>query len=601
MRRWIWWLCISLVQAESRAEALCPAWSPARAEREIGQLQAQLRRWDRAYYQQGISPVRDSEYDSLLARLEQWQHCFTPHQPRPDAALSAGNGALHPVAHTGLRKLRDKSAVAHWMQHKSALWVQPKIDGVAVTLVYRNGRLVSLMSRGDGLRGEEWLAKAKYITAIPQQINTGLNDVVLQGELFLTMTDHHQAREGGVNARAQVAGAMMRREHSPLLAHLGIFIWAWPDGPASLSGQLSQLALWGFDLTRQWSQPVRDAEQVAQWRERWFRAGLPFVTDGIVIHALPVQAGRDWQPGQSSWSAAWKYQPAEVSSEVRSVIFTTGRTGKTAVVLDLQPVQIEDKTVRRVSLGSVARWRLLNVIAGDQVTITLAGLGIPRLERVIWRVAERHYPEPPAEDRYTATSCLSVTPACRMQFLARLSGLSQKNVLNIPGMQRNNWQRLLQGGDITHLFSWLTLTPEQIAASAAMSPERAQRLWHQFNLTRQQPLRHWLSALGIPLPRKALAALPDREWSAVLARTEADWQQLPGVGNILSQRIIAMLQEPQLRQLIRFLQQQGIPATSSVLRMSIVKNGQTETKAQSEQAGDKAKQQSKDNHHLVSQ
>lgn len=572
------------------AEALCPNWSPVRAGQEITQLQTQLRQWDDAYYRQGTNLVTDADYDSLQQRLQQWQRCFTPAHATYDAQLTTDGSMHHPVAHTGVRKLRDKLAVAYWMQDKSALWLQPKVDGVAVTLVYRQGKLASLISRGDGLRGEEWLAKSAHIPSIPQHLDTLREEVVLQGELFLQMTDHQQARDGGKNARAQVAGAMMRHDNSPLLEQLSVFIWAWPDGPNSMPDRLAQLTQWGFGLAQSWSRQVSNEEEVALWRDRWFRESLPFVTDGVVIHQSPVSAGRDWQPGQGSWSAAWKYQPAEVSSEVLSVDFNVGRTGKIAVVLNLIPVQLEDKTVRRVNIGSLRRWRELDVIAGDEVTLTLAGLGIPRLERVIWRVAQRDYPASPQEGEFHGLTCLHFSADCRAQFLSRLSWLSQKSVLDIAGVQRSSWQRLLDSGAISHLFSWLTLTPDQIAQANGITPARAQLIWHRFNLTREQPLRRWVSALGLPLPRAALQALPDAQWSQLLARTAESWQQLPGIGSVLAQRIVMMLQDAHLQQLIHFLQQQEIPATDSMFRMGIVEDRQTEAETQRQQAGEEAEQ-----------
>lgn len=589
MKGWRW-LGAMLLAGCANGMAVCPNWSPVRAEQEMGVLHNQLRHWDDAYYRQGQSPVSDADYDSLQQRLQQWQRCFTPALPGYAAQLSTDGSTLHPVAHTGVRKLRDKLAVAYWMQDKPALWVQPKVDGVAVTLVYRHGELAGLISRGDGLRGEQWLAKAPHIAAIPQHIATDRAEVVLQGELFLTMTDHQQARDGGQNARAQVAGAMMRREASPLLSRIGVFIWAWPDGPPMMQARLAQLTKWGFALTQLWSRQVSNEEEVAAWRERWYRQPLPFVTDGVVIHQSPQRVGRDWQPGQGSWSAAWKYQPAEVSSEVLSVDFNVGRTGKIAVVLNLQPVQLEDKTVRRVNLGSLRRWKQWDVIAGDQVTLSLAGLGIPRLERVIWRVAQRDYPSPPQDDAFNPLSCLHFSAGCRAQFLARLSWLSHKSVLDIAGMQRSSWQRLLDGGSVSHLFSWLTLTPEQIAQAQGISTVRARQIWHRFNLTRQQPLRRWISALGLPLPRTALQALPDTQWSQLLARSADSWQQLPGIGNVLAQRLVTMLQDARLQSLIHFLQQQNIPAQPSVLGVGVVENRQTEAEAQRQQAGEEAEQ-----------
>ncbi|MGF7167560.1 NAD-dependent DNA ligase [Pantoea sp. AN62] len=332
-------------------------------------------------------------------------------------------------------------------------------------------------------------------------------------------------------------------------------------------------------MAAQWSQPVRDEEQVASWRERWFHDGLPFVTDGVVIHQTSRPAGKNWRPGEGEWAVAWKYQPPEIATEVLSVDFPIGRTGKIAVVLNLQPVQLDDKTVRRVNIGSLRRWRESDVIPGDQVIVSLAGQGVPRLDRVIWRVVERQYPQPPDETRYSPLSCYRFSAACQKQMLAKLHWLSRKSVLNIADVQRNTWLKLLESGSMPHLFSWLTLTPEQIAMAAGISSVRAGQLWHRFNLTRQQPLRSWISALGVSLPRKAADALPDQYWDDLIQRDAAAWQTLPGVGAALAQRLVDQFHHAELQSLIAFLQQQGIPA-ASVFRVGIVENRQAEAETQ---------------------
>ncbi len=96
--------------------------------------------------------MEDGVYDQLSARLTQWQRCFVS-EPR-DVMMPPLNGAvMHPVAHTGVRKMADKNALSLWMRERSDLWVQPKVDGVAVTLVYRDGKLNKAISRGNGLKG----------------------------------------------------------------------------------------------------------------------------------------------------------------------------------------------------------------------------------------------------------------------------------------------------------------------------------------------------------------------------------------------------------------------------------------------------------------
>ena len=164
--------------------AACPVWSPSRAQEEVSRLKQQLSRWNDDYWSRGASAVSDDVYDRMSARLANWQRCFN--MTSADIAPSLPGGNLnHPVAHTGVRKLADKWALQQWMRGKQDLWVQPKVDGVAVTLVYRNGRLAQAISRGNGLAGEEWTAKAQAIPAIPKTVTGALANSVLQGELYL--------------------------------------------------------------------------------------------------------------------------------------------------------------------------------------------------------------------------------------------------------------------------------------------------------------------------------------------------------------------------------------------------------------------------------
>lgn len=147
-------------------------------------LQQQLRQWDDAYYRQGLSPVSDSDYDRLSEKAALWQTCAGLPPSRAIRRWPADGRQQHPVAHTGVRKLKDKLAVSRWMQDKQSLIVQPKIDGVAVTLVYRHGKLSAVTSRGDGLQGEPWLGRALAITTVPPVIPTDAAIIVLQGEIF---------------------------------------------------------------------------------------------------------------------------------------------------------------------------------------------------------------------------------------------------------------------------------------------------------------------------------------------------------------------------------------------------------------------------------
>lgn len=542
----------------SAAIAGCPVWTPARAEAEISALGAQLTQWDDAYYRQGKSQISDADYDALQSKMEQWQRCFHPASDRRPQ-LSTDGHVLHPVAHVGVRKLAGKAAVAKWMENKQDLVVQPKVDGVAVTLVYRDGILAKMISRGDGITGEDWTASARAIGAIPGVIPLSSGQQVFQGELYLMMNDHHQAADGGKNARAIVAGAMKAKNPGGVLRNIGLFVWAWPDGPKTLAQRLSGLRNAGFPDISDWTRRVKDAEEVEAWRERWFHQALPFVTDGVVVHAIPDLKGNSWMPDAGDWAVAWKYPPPQVSGEVQSVSFSVGRTGKISVVLTLQPVQLDDKRITRVSVGSVARWRQRDVIAGDQVRISLAGQGIPRLDSVLWRVAQRDPPRPPDSTLFHALSCFHPTPDCRQQFLARLEWLSGKSVLNLTGMGRQRWQQLMQSGSLSHLFSWLTLSEEQLQAIAGIGKAKAQAFRQQFRLSRQLPFKRWVRALGVPIPARAMHSILDDSWAPLLSRSVQEWQQQPGVGPGRAEKIYAYLHHQEVEWLIKWLEASASP------------------------------------------
>ncbi len=112
---------------------------------------------------------------------------------------------------------------------------------------------------------------------------------------------------GGMNARAKVAGAMMRQKDSPLLSQTGIFIWAWPDGPKVMSSALSELSKAGFSLTARYTLPVQAVDAVEKQRSTWHNTALPFATDGIVVRSADAPPGENWLPGEGSWVVAWKY------------------------------------------------------------------------------------------------------------------------------------------------------------------------------------------------------------------------------------------------------------------------------------------------------
>ncbi|WP_276398661.1 NAD-dependent DNA ligase LigB [Escherichia coli] len=549
-------ILISILCWQSSVWAVCPAWSPARAQEEISRLQQQIKQWDDDYWKEGKSEVEDGVYDQLSARLTQWQRCFG-NEPR-DVMMPPLNGAvMHPVAHTGVRKMVDKNALSLWMRERSDLWVQPKVDGVAVTLVYRDGKLNKAISRGNGLKGEDWTQKVSLISAVPQTVSGPLANSTLQGEIFLQREGHIQQQMGGINARAKVAGLMMRQDDSDTLNSLGVFVWAWPDGPQLMSDRLKELATAGFTLTQTYTRAVKNADEVARVRNEWWKAELPFVTDGVVVRAAKEPESRHWLPGQAEWLVAWKYQPVAQVAEVKAIQFAVGKSGKISVVASLAPVMLDDKKVQRVNIGSVRRWQEWDIAPGDQILVSLAGQGIPRIDDVVWRGAERTKPTPP-ENRFNSLTCYFASDVCQEQFISRLVWLGSKQVLGLDGIGEAGWRALHQTHRFEHIFSWLLLTPEQLQNTPGIAKSKSAQLWHQFNLARKQPFTRWVMAMGIPLTRAALNASDERSWSQLLFSTEQFWQQLPGTGSGRARQVIEWKENAQIKKLGSWLAAQQI-------------------------------------------
>jgi len=539
MRSKGWWpLAGVMALAMPAAQAAsCPAWSPAQAQQELLALHERLDGWNHAYRVSGQSPVDDAVYDQALQRFEQWRHCFPAQSPPALAHLAdAGGRATAAVAQTGLVKLPDAAALDAWMHERADqdLWVQPKADGVAVTLLYLDGQLRQAISRGDGLHGTDWTARAHLIAAIPQQLPQAPARVVLQGELYWRSPGHVQVDDGGANARSIVAGALARDSLDPnTAAQIGLFVWDWPSGPADMSARLAGLRAMGLLDSATYTQPVTSLGDVKRWRERWYRHALPFAADGTVVRQGRRPDPMTWQAEPPTWAVAWKFPAASALTEVLAVEFTIGRTGRITPVLQLEPVQLDDHLVQRVSVGSLQRWQTLDILPGDQVEVALAGLTIPRLQSVAWHGRQRAPIIAPDPTAYTALTCWQMSVHCEQQFLARLVWLGGKQGLRMDGVGADTWQVLIKAGLIHQLLDWMSLTPAQLA-SVGIGASRAAALARSFAGARERPFARWLQALGVP----ARVPAGPSSWTALSAREASEWQALDGIGAGRSDQLV---------------------------------------------------------------
>lgn len=552
------------VYAGSAAAGECPGWSQARLTHEVSALEARLAEWDRAYYQDGQSPVDDELYDQAGARLETWRACAgAPQRHTPKLRITTSRSASddsvrrHPVVQTGLEKT-DKAGVKRWSSRRDDLWVQPKVDGVAVTLRYADGELAEAVSRGNGERGQDWTSRALGLPAVPSTLPTSVS-AVLQGELYWRLSGHVQAGPQRHLARNRVAGIMRKAAPSTAeLERVGLFVWGWPDGPETMPERLAELTALGFD-TADYTQALSDRRDAAHWRDYWYRSPLPFASDGVVLKQGARPDGTRWHSRPPSWTRAWKYPSQQALAAVRGIEFRIGRTGRITPLVYLDPVRLEGRRISRVSLGSLERWQQLDIRAGDQLAVTLGGLTIPALEQVVWQTSEREALRVPAADDYHLLSCFSLTPAnarrplgCESQLLARLDWLGRQLTMN--GVGEGTWQALVDAGAVQGILDWLALDQAALEQVSGVGEVRARQLRQRFDAARQRPFHAWLEALGSPPGSEQASG----NWATLSGYTTGEWQALPNVGPTRAEALAAFFSAPEVQALARQLGAAGV-------------------------------------------
>ncbi|MCU1718428.1 NAD-dependent DNA ligase LigB [Pseudomonas sp. 5P_3.1_Bac2] len=544
-------LCLVFMCAQCWAD--CPDWSIEQARRELDQLSTQLKQWDDAYHGQGQALVDDALYDQASANFTHWRACFPSIELPVQQPVASSAGPLsHPYAHTGLSKLADAQAVQRWLNGRSDLWIQPKVDGVAVSLIYRAGRLQQVISRGDGRSGQDWTRAAGQISAIPKQLGQALS-AVLQGELYWRLPGHIQQQAGSLGARSKVAGLLQRRQLSEADgARIGLFIWEWPDGPTSMPQRLAQLSQLGFRDSQEFSQPIHNLSEAQRWREHWLKQPLPFASDGVVLRQGQRPPPERWQAEPGHWAIAWKYPSRQSVALVQAVEFRIGRSGRITPVLQLAATKLDDRLVRRVSLGSLARWQGLDIRPGDQISLGLSGQTIPKFTGVLLRSPVRQPLSIPRAQDYHRFSCWRNTPGCRSQFHARLVWLSGKQGLALPGVAAGTWHKLLDAQHLEGLLDWLDLPLERLQQTPGFGPRSAEQLHHSLQLARQRPSASWWRALGFAAPPPST-----QPWTQMAQSSSDEWQQA-GLSRSHSVQLQQLLNHPPVQELLKQLQQAQI-------------------------------------------
>ena len=573
----------------------------------IRRLQEDLRNHAIAYHVLDNPTIPDAEFDRLFDELVQLERQH-PEFATPDSPTLRVGGApaetFTEVAHEppmlSLGKASDDDEFDGWYRRcqeglavpgEIELTCEPKIDGVALSLVYENGRLVRGATRGDGNTGENITANVREIENVPKRLRGDLPRLLeVRGEVYLRDEDflafNAEAEAAGerpmVNPRNGAAGSL-RQKDSRVTATRPLRFFCYQIGrldgamtPESQWQALEMLGDWGFPINSR-VERAANLEAVRDYIEKLAaeRQQLGYAIDGVVIkvNSLDAQQRLGNMLRRPRWAIAWKFPAEEAITQINEVAFSVGRTGAVTPVARVEPVHVGGVTVSNVTLHNFDEIERLDLRIGDSVWLLRAGDVIPKIVRVQTEArpddareieAPKACPEcggpvDRAEDE-AILRCLNglTCPAQRREAVVHFAS---RLALDIEGLGSKRVDQLLEEGLINTPSSIYDLTLEQLAELPRFAELSAQNLLDAIEKSRQTTLPRFLYALGIREVGENAALNLAHHFGDLHPLMEADIEALTEVrdiGKISAEHIAGFFAESRNQDEVKALRDAGV-------------------------------------------
>ncbi|MCW5893424.1 MAG: NAD-dependent DNA ligase LigA [bacterium] len=576
-------------------------------QRELEDLRRLIAHHDRLYHVLDAPEIPDAEYDALFRRLEAIER-ERPELVTPDSPTQRVGAAPHEgfptVAHrqqmlslsnvTSAEEFDEFAARVHKLlgRERLAFAVEPKIDGVAVELVYEDGLLAVGSTRGDGLVGEDVTRNLRAIRSVPLRLAADRHPVParldVRGEVYIPLATfrrtNREREEAGqapfANPRNAAAGALKQLDPRVTAAR-GLVVAC--HGVGTLDGAavdshhalLAAFADWGLrpvPLHRM----VEDRDGVvaafaALERER---DALPFEVDGLVVKVDDRELqGLLGQVSRSPrWAVAWKFAPRRAETRVLKMLPSVGRTGVLTPVAELEPVGVGGVTVRNVSLHNMDEVARKDVRVGDTVLLERAGDVIPYVVEVKRAlrpdgaepfVMPAHCPVCGAEvvrpEDEVAYRCVGL--ACPAQLKQRLRFFGHRGAMDVEGLGEKLVDQLVDQGIVRDLADLYHLDEATLVGLERMGTKSAQNLLAQIARSRTTTLPRFLVGLGIRQVGEATAKALALHFGSLDALMAADVEALQGVRDVgpeVAALIHQFFAEPRNRALVERLRAAGV-------------------------------------------
>ena len=590
---------------ERRAEESGPALDAAR--REAQALRHSLAEHNHAYYVLDAPKVSDGEYDALFDRLLALEAAH-PELVDPSSPTQRVGGApalgfqsvAHPTAMLSLGKCTDEEGVRDFDERLRreldraplTYTCEPKIDGVAVRLVYEQGRLVLAATRGDGQTGEDITGNIRTITAVPLQLrgDDWPAQLEVRGEVYMARsafaTYNAGAEAGGykplVNPRNGAAGSL-RQLDPALTARRPLRIFAYSVGEAG--SEQFQSHSQALDALRRWGLPVNPhttrcdgVEAVLAFIDRCLtqRADLDYDIDGVVIKLddLALQQAAGVLSRTPRWALAFKPPAEEALTQLEALELQVGRTGAVTPVARLAPVFVGGVTVSNATLHNFDEVARLDVRPGDTVWVRRAGDVIPQVVRVDLELTTSPRGEVPAVPTQCPVCAAALrrevdavvlrcpnSQGCPAQLVAGLQHFAQRTAMDIDGLGEKLASALVETGRLKDVADLYHLDLPAVAGLPRMAEKSAQNLIDAIAASKRRALARVIFALGIREVGGATAVTLAEAFPSLPALIAADFDALTAlrdVGPIVAQGILDHFAEPAHRSLVERLLAAGV-------------------------------------------
>lgn len=574
--------------------------------KRIEELRRQIEHHNYKYYVENAPEVSDEEYDRLMRELMKLEsehpELITPDSPTQRVGGQPVQGfatVTHRVPMMSIDNVLDEAGLRDFetrirrilgTEARIDYVCEPKIDGLAVSLTYENGRLTMGATRGDGERGDDVTANIRTLRGVPLRLALNSPPALLEprGEVYMSLEAfrrlNQEREEAGeplfANPRNSAAGSLKLLDPR-ITAQRKLSIFFYALGAAEGAKFRSHVEL--LDYFRKAGLRVNPDtkhcrtmdEVVAFVREfEGRREKLGYAVDGVVIkvndYAQHDELGATSKAPR--WCIAYKYQAQQARTVVESIEVQVGRTGVLTPVANLKSVVLAGTTVKRATLHNADEIRRKDVRAGDTVIIEKAGEIIPQVVEVLVQERKGNPPEfrmpgkcpvchEPVGRLGDEVYHRCSNPSCPAQIKARLKYYGSRDAMDIEGLGPALIEQLVESGLVKDFADLYRLTEEELVKLERMGSKSAQNLLVAIGASRDRDLSRLITALGVPHVGVAAAEKLASEFSDLWELADAGVERLTEVeeiGPVMADAIHQFFQNPGTRELIRKLQEVGV-------------------------------------------